>query len=74
MEEGEAQTTLADFDMMEKLGKGNCGVVFKVRRHADQKLYVIKQIDIAALHPDELQQAFTEAQVRARRARCPRPP
>jgi NIMA (never in mitosis gene a)-related kinase len=51
--------------MLEKLGRGNCGTVYKVRRKADDQLYVIKQIDIAALAPEELQQAIVEAQVLA---------
>eukprot|EP01046_Picozoa_sp_COSAG06_P078648 COSAG06_NODE_26221_length_619_cov_0.915385_1_plen_186_part_01 len=61
-----AGASLADFELMEKLGKGNCGTVHKARRLLDDELYVIKQIDIVALHPDELQQAVVEAQVRAR--------
>ena len=31
----------------------------------DDQIYVIKQIDTVALHPDELQQAVVEAQVLA---------
>ena len=58
-----AGASLKDFELLEKLGKGNCGTVHKARRIADGKLYVIKQIDIVALHPDELQQAVVEAQV-----------
>ena len=61
-----AGASLADFELMEKLGTGNCGTVHKARRLLDDELYVIKQIDIVALHPDELQQAVVEAQVRAR--------
>eukprot|EP01047_Picozoa_sp_COSAG01_P045995 COSAG01_NODE_4282_length_5176_cov_3.204058_1_plen_384_part_00 len=60
-----SQACIADFELLEKLGKGNCGVVHKARRLADQKLYVIKQIDLEALHPDDLQQAVVEAQVLA---------
>ena len=64
-----ASASLKDFELLEKLGKGNCGTVHKARRIADGKLYVIKQIDIVALHPDELQQAVVEAQVTARPAK-----
>ena len=64
-----AGASLKDFELLEKLGKGNCGTVHKARRIADGKLYVIKQIDIVALHPDELQQAVVEAQVSARPAK-----
>ncbi len=60
-----AGASLKDFELLEKLGKGNCGTVHKARRLQDDELYVIKQIDIVALHPDELQQAVVEAQVLA---------
>jgi NIMA (never in mitosis gene a)-related kinase len=60
-----ASACISDFELLEKLGKGNCGVVHKARRLADNQMYVIKQIDTVALHPDELQQAVVEAQVLA---------
>ena len=60
-----ASASIADFELLEKLGKGNCGTVHKARRRADDHIYVIKQIDTVALHPEMLQQAVVEAQVLA---------
>jgi hypothetical protein len=31
---------------LEKLGRGNSGTVFKVRRRSDKKFYVVKQVDM----------------------------
>ena len=35
----------ADFEKMQQLGAGSFGVVFKVKRKKDDKIYVLKKID-----------------------------
>jgi serine/threonine protein kinase len=34
----------ADYEFLDKLGRGNSGTVFKVRRRSDRKFYVVKQV------------------------------
>jgi serine/threonine protein kinase len=38
------RSTAADYEFLEKLGRGNSGTVFKVRRRSDRKFYVVKQV------------------------------
>ena len=44
-----SRSTLSDFVVLGQLGKGSYGTVFKVRRKADERLYVMKQISMGAL-------------------------
>jgi serine/threonine protein kinase len=43
-EPGHPRSSAADYDFLEKLGRGNSGTVFKVRRRSDKKFYVVKQV------------------------------
>ncbi len=38
------RSSAADYEFLEKLGRGNSGTVFKVRRRSDKKFYVVKQV------------------------------
>jgi len=38
------RSTLKDFKVLGRLGSGSFGTVFKVNRHADGQIYVIKQV------------------------------
>ncbi len=38
------RSSASDYEFLEKLGRGNSGTVFKVRRRSDKKFYVVKQV------------------------------
>lgn len=42
--------TLKDYEMLGELGKGSYGVVHRVRNKHDNKIYVLKQVDIGKLN------------------------
>ena len=48
---------------MEQLGKGSYGVVYKVRRKSDQKLLVLKQINIKNMSARARNEAMNEVRV-----------
>ncbi|KAA0174752.1 hypothetical protein FNF27_03875 [Cafeteria roenbergensis] len=62
---GPRPSTLDDFDVLERLGRGSFGAVFRARRHADGAQYVIKKIDIHDMPPAEQLGAAREAQIMA---------
>ena len=48
-------STLADFEFHELLGRGSFGKVYRVTRHADGRVYVMKQINVAEMSvPEQL--------------------
>jgi NIMA (never in mitosis gene a)-related kinase len=58
-------TTLSDFELGARLGKGSFGEVFRARRLADGRTYVIKVIYIAELAPKAQRDAVNEVHVMA---------
>ena len=42
-------STLSDFQFHELLGRGSFGKVYRVTRHADGRVYVMKQIHVAEM-------------------------
>jgi NIMA (never in mitosis gene a)-related kinase len=40
-----SKSTLKDYEIQKKLGQGSFGVVYRVRRRDNNKVYVLKQID-----------------------------
>jgi NIMA (never in mitosis gene a)-related kinase len=58
-------SSLGDFEFLGRLGKGCFGEVHKVRRRVDGLVYVMKQINIADLAPQDQMDAAREAHIMA---------
>lgn len=58
-----ARSQLEDFEIQTRLGAGSFGTVFKVRRHADDLIYVIKTVRIAELPFKEQNEAINEVKI-----------
>ena len=43
---------LWDYEVLEELGKGEYGQVFKVKNKKDGQLYALKKVNIATCHVD----------------------
>eukprot|EP01050_Picozoa_sp_SAG11_P023909 SAG11_NODE_4945_length_1714_cov_2.774613_2_plen_284_part_00 len=56
---------LADFDFLVKIGEGSFGVIHKVRRRADGKVYAMKQMGTSGLTEVEQADALNEVKVLA---------
>jgi NIMA (never in mitosis gene a)-related kinase len=52
-----------DFEVLGRLGSGSFGTVYKVRRKADNVVYVIKSIRIVDLNLKEQQDAINEVKI-----------
>ena len=53
-------STRADFDFIERIGRGSSSVVFKARRYADGQIYCIKEIDLSVVSGEEEEGALRE--------------
>ncbi len=42
----ESKSRLTDFEIQTKLGSGSYGVIYRVVRRADRKVYVLKQVNL----------------------------
>ncbi len=42
IQNGKSTNNMTHFEILNKLGKGSYGVVYKVRRKTDNKIYVLK--------------------------------
>eukprot|EP01036_Dinobryon_divergens_P022734 gene22734-31020_t len=60
-----SRSSLSDFEVLLKLGSGSFGTVYKVRRLADNKPYVIKNVRIIDLSRREQAEAINEVQILA---------
>lgn len=58
-------TTLDDFEIISKIGKGCFGTVYKIKRKADGSVYVLKQINISHLSSQARISAINEVQILA---------
>ena len=55
-----------NFEFMGRLGRGNFGVVYKVKRKVDAKEYVLKKIILQGMSLEEQRDACAEAQILAK--------
>eukprot|EP00624_Nannochloropsis_granulata_P003167 evm.model.NODE_26029_length_10663_cov_35.096878.3 len=58
-------SSLSDFDVDERLGKGAYGVVHRARRKRDGKVYVIKTVPLTDLKDSERSEAVNEVNILA---------
>lgn len=54
---------LIDFKILEELGKGSYGIVYKVRSLVNKKEYVIKKIDLKILNAKHRKESLQEVQL-----------
>ncbi|OMJ76603.1 hypothetical protein SteCoe_24013 [Stentor coeruleus] len=59
------KSTLKDYEVLNKLGQGSFGTVFKVRRKADKNFYVMKTINISQMGKRGQQEAINEVKILA---------
>lgn len=58
-------SSIEDFDILEKLGSGTFGNVYKARRKVDSQIYALKRVDLTGLDPTAIESAVTEAHILA---------
>jgi NIMA (never in mitosis gene a)-related kinase len=59
------RSKLQDFEILNRIGSGSFGTVFKVKRIIDNNIYVIKNVRIVELPKKEQQDAINEVQILA---------
>lgn len=55
----------ADFHILDELGRGTSGIVYKVQRHVDGKQYALKRIPLDTMDATEIQRVVAEVQLMA---------
>jgi NIMA (never in mitosis gene a)-related kinase len=60
-----SKSSLKDFEMLTRLGQGSFGIVHKVRRRADNNIYVMKLIPIGQMDSRGQQDAINEVNILA---------
>ena len=66
------QSTLRDFDVLNKLGEGAFGQVFKVKRKVDGKEYALKKVHLHAILGEDWSNERKGKRKRAQRDPNPR--
>jgi len=57
--------SLADFEVIKRLGEGAYSSVFHVRRIADQQIYALKKVKLGKLSDKEKENALNEVRLLA---------
>jgi NIMA (never in mitosis gene a)-related kinase len=57
------KSSLADFALLQEIGKGAYSQVYKVRRFADSKIYALKKIDFGRFSQKEKDNALLEISI-----------
>ena len=60
-----SKSSIKDFEVLNKLGQGSFGTVFKVRRKADKNLYVMKIINISQMDRRGQHESINEVKILA---------
>jgi len=59
------RTSMANFDVIKKIGDGAYSQVYKVRRHADGALYALKRVNLPHFSTKEKENAINEVRILA---------
>ena len=54
---------IKDFQILSKLGEGAYSVVYKVKRHSDNKHYALKRVKLMSLNSKERTNALNEVRI-----------
>lgn len=54
---------LSDFSIIEEIGSGGCGTVYKVKSNIDQNIYVAKKINVRHLTQKQLKETLSEVYI-----------
>ena len=54
---------IRNYQIIEKIGKGTFGIVYKVKKYNDPLIYVIKQISLNGLADYQINQVYAEAKI-----------
>ena len=54
---------IRQYKILEKLGKGTFGIVYKVINEYESMIYVIKQISLNGLSKQQINQVYSEAKI-----------
>ena len=60
-----SKSSMKDFEVLNKLGQGSFGTVFKVRRKVDKNYYVMKMINISQMDRRGQQESINEVKILA---------
>ena len=62
---GNNYSSINDFEILNELGKGSFGLVYKVRRKNDNEIYALKKVHLNQLKPKEKENSLNEIRILA---------